>query len=49
MVACNAQDQAQMSQLIHHEHDCDPLKMSQNVELALNVLLASSVALPDAI
>ena len=38
-----------MGQLVHHEHDCDPVKMLQNVELALNVLQASSVALPDSI
>ena len=38
-----------MGQLVHHEHDCDPGKMLQNVELALNVLQASSVALPDSI
>jgi len=46
-VACNQQDQVQMSLFVHHEHGFDPIKMEQNVDLALNVLKASTVALPD--
>ena len=38
-----------MSQLVHHEHDFDPNRMQQNIDLALNVLKASTVSLPDAI
>ena len=49
MVGCNEADQEQMNELIHHEHGDDPNKMVQNIELALNVLKASSVSLPDAI
>ena len=48
-VACNEQDQEQMGQLVHQEHEGDPVKMEQNVDLALNVLRASSLSLPDTI
>ena len=49
IIACNEEDQEQMSQLVHHEHNFDPNRMQQNIDLALNVLKASTVSLPDAI
>ena len=38
-----------MAQLVHVEHENDPVKMRQNVELALNVLQASTLTLPESI
>ena len=38
-----------MGKLVHQEHEDDSVKMEQNVDLALNVLRASSLSLPDSI
>ena len=38
-----------MTQLVHREHNYDETRMIQNIELALNVLKASTVSLPEAI
>ena len=49
MLVCNENDQHQMKTLIHYQHRGDPVLMNQNVDLALNVLKASTTILPDSI
>ena len=52
LIVCNESDCEQMKQLIHYESvnvELDDTKQIQNLDLALNVLKASTVALPDSV
>ena len=52
LIVCNESDCEQMKQLIHYEginFELDETKQIQNLDLALNVLKASTVAIPDSV
>ena len=52
LIVCNEMDQLQMKQLVHYESngmEIEQTKRIQNLDLALNVLKASTVALPDSV
>ena len=52
LVVCNDSDQLQMKQLVHYDTNgmgIEQTKKIQNIDLALNVLKASTAALPDSV
>jgi hypothetical protein len=49
MIVCSPEDQIQMKILINYDHADDSDMMFQNLDLALSVLKASSLALPEVV